>query len=153
MYKIVIFWHPVFPRGKTKLSLLVASSPLRFAAIEDSQRNMVKGRAWTKAEDMACMKAFVIASEDAEKGVSQKRAGFMNMVFTVFRKFEMVNHPERNVPGLWASRSAQPVFQRYKRLKADCLRFEGEFRRVSGIHLTAEPREDRAYSNSLLPGD
>jgi hypothetical protein len=27
-------------------------------------------------------------------------------VFTVFRKFEMEN-PEYNVPGLWASRSAQ----------------------------------------------
>jgi hypothetical protein len=34
------------------------------------------------------------------------------------------------------------VFQRYKRLKADCLIFEGEFRRVLGIHLTAEPHED-----------
>jgi hypothetical protein len=89
---------------------------------------MVKGRAWTKAEDMACMKAFVIASEDTEKGVIEKRADFMNMVFTVFRKFGMENYPEYSVPGLWVSRSAQPVFQRYKRLKADCLRFEGEFR-------------------------
>jgi hypothetical protein len=92
----------------------VASSPLRFAAIENSQRNVVKGRAWTEAEEMACMKAFVIVSEDAEKGVSQKRADFMNAVFTVFRKFGRENHPEYNVPGLWASRSAQPVFQRYK---------------------------------------
>jgi hypothetical protein len=83
----------------------------------------------------------VIAAEDTEKGFSQKRADFMNTVFTVFRKFGLENHPEYSVPGLWASRSAQPVFQRYKRLKADCLRFEGEFRRVSGIHLTAEPRE------------
>jgi hypothetical protein len=112
-----------------KLSLLVASSPLRFAAIEDSQRKMVKGRAWTKAEDMACIKAFVIVSEDAEKGVSQKRADFMNTVFTVFRKFGVENQPEEyNLPGLWPSRSVQSVFQRYKRLKADCLRFEGEFR-------------------------
>jgi hypothetical protein len=77
---------------------------------------------------MACVKAFVIASEDAEKSVSQKRTDFVNTVFTVFRKFGIENHPECNVPGLWASRSAQPVFQRYKRLKADCLRFEGEFR-------------------------
>jgi hypothetical protein len=61
------------------------------------------------------------------EGVSQKRADFMNTVFTVFRKFGMENHPGYNVPELWASRSAQPVFQRYKRLKADCLRFEGEF--------------------------
>jgi hypothetical protein len=67
---------------------------------------------------MVCMKAFVIASEDAEKGVSPKRADFMNTVFTVFRKFGMENRPEYNVPGLWASRSAQPVFQRYKKLKA-----------------------------------
>jgi hypothetical protein len=65
----------------------------------------------------------------------------MNTVFTVFRKFGLENHPEYSVPGLWASRSAQPVFQRCKRIKADCLRFEGEFRRVSGIHLTAEPGE------------
>jgi hypothetical protein len=65
MYKIVIFSHPKVQRGRVKLSLLVASSPLRFAAIEDSQRKMVKGRAWTKAEDMACIKAFVIVSEDA----------------------------------------------------------------------------------------
>jgi hypothetical protein len=116
--------------------------PLRLAAIEDSHRNIVKGRAWTKADDMASMKAFVIASEDAEKGVSQKRADFMNTVFTVFRKFGMENNPEYNVPGLWVSRSAQPVFQKYKRLKVDCLIFEGEFRRLSGIHLAAEPRED-----------
>jgi hypothetical protein len=102
---------------------------------------MVKGRAWTKAEEMACMKTFKIASEDTEKGVSQKRADFMNTAFTVFPKFGLENHPEDSVPGLWASRSAHPVFQRYKRLKADCLRFEGEFHRVSGIHLTAEPRE------------
>jgi hypothetical protein len=88
---------------------------------------MVKGRAWAKAQEMACMKAFVIASEDAEKGVSQKRAYFMNTVFTIFRKFGMENHPESNYPGLWASRSSQPVFQRYKTLKADYLRFEGEF--------------------------
>jgi hypothetical protein len=101
----------------------VASSPLHFAAIEDSQRNMVKGRAWTKAEDMSCMKAFVIASEVAEKGVSQKRADFTNTISTVFRKFGMENHPEYNVPDFWASRSAQSVFQRYKRLKASCLRF------------------------------
>jgi hypothetical protein len=80
----------------------VATSPLRFAAIEDSQRNMEKGRAWTKAEDMACMKAFVIASEDAENGVSQKRADFMNTVFTVLPKFGMENHPEYSVPGLLA---------------------------------------------------
>jgi hypothetical protein len=60
----------------------VAPSPLRFAAIEDSQRNMVKGRAWTEAEEMACMKTFKIVSEDTEKGVSQKRADFMNTVFT-----------------------------------------------------------------------
>jgi hypothetical protein len=72
----------------------VASSPLFFAAIEDSQRNMVKGRAWTKADEMACMKAFVIASEDAEKGVSETRVDFMNTVFTVFRKFGMEKHPE-----------------------------------------------------------
>jgi hypothetical protein len=77
---------------------------------------------------MACMKTFKIASEDTEKGVSQKRADFMNTVFTVFRKFGLENHPEYSVPALWASRSAHPVFQRYKRLKADCLRFEGEFR-------------------------
>jgi hypothetical protein len=119
----------------------VAPSPLRFAAIEDSQHNMVKGRAWTKADEMACMKTFKIASEDTEKGVSQKRADFMNTVFTVFRNFGLENHPEYNIPGLWASRSARTVFQRYKRLMADCLRFEGEFRRVPGIHLTAEPRE------------
>jgi hypothetical protein len=80
---------------------------------------MVKGRAWTKAEEMACMKSFVFVSEDAEKGVGQKRADFMNTVFTVFRKLGRENHPEYNVPGLWASRSAQPVFQRYKRLRAD----------------------------------
>jgi hypothetical protein len=73
---------------------LVAPSPLRFAAIEDSQRNMVKGRAWTKAEEMACMKAFVIALEDTENGICQKRADFMNTVSTVFRKFGLENHPE-----------------------------------------------------------
>jgi hypothetical protein len=89
---------------------------------------MVKGMAWTKAGEMACMKAFVIASEDAENDVSQKRADFVNTVFTVFRKFGMEYHPECNVPDLWTSRSAQPAFQIYKRLKADCLRFEGEFR-------------------------
>jgi hypothetical protein len=60
--------------------------------------------------------------------VSQKRADFMNTVFTVFHKFGMENRREYNVPGLWAIRSADTVFQRYKRLKADCLRFEGEFR-------------------------
>jgi hypothetical protein len=49
---------------------------------------------------MACMKAFVIASEDAEKGISQKRADFMNTVFTAFRKFGMENHPEYSVPAL-----------------------------------------------------
>jgi hypothetical protein len=109
----------------------VAFSPLRFAAIEDSQRNMVKGRAWTKAEDMASIKALVIVSEDAEKGVYHKCADFMNTVFTVFSKFGVENHPEEyNVPGLWPSRSAQSVFERNKRLTADCLRFEGEFRRL-----------------------
>jgi hypothetical protein len=77
MYKIVISWHSEVQRGRRKLSLLVASSHLRFAAIEDSQRNMVNGRAWTQAEDTACMKAFVIVSEDAEKGVRQSRADFM----------------------------------------------------------------------------
>jgi hypothetical protein len=153
MYKIVIFWHPKFNSGEDTVPL-VAPSPLSFAAIEDSQRNMVTGRAWSKAEEMACMKTFKIASEDTEKGVSQKRADFMNTVFTVFRKFGLENHPDYSVPGLWASRSAHTVFQRYKRLKADCLRFEGDFRRVSGIHLTAEPREGlRAYRNSWLPGD
>jgi hypothetical protein len=95
----------------------VAPSPLRFAAIEDSQRNMVKGRAWTEPEEMACMKTFKIALEDTEKGVSQRRADFMNTVFTVFRKFGLENHPENSVPGIWASHSAQPVFQRYKRLR------------------------------------
>jgi hypothetical protein len=55
---------------------------------------LVKGRAWTKAEDMACINAFVIVSEGAEKGVSQKRADFMNAVFTVFRKVGVGNHPE-----------------------------------------------------------
>jgi hypothetical protein len=70
------------------------------------------------------MKAFVIASEDAEKGVSQKCADFMNTVFTVLQKFGMEYHPEYNVPGLWVSCSAQPVFQRYKRLKADYVGFE-----------------------------
>jgi hypothetical protein len=134
MYKIVIFWHPEVQRGKRTLSL-------RFTAIEDSQRNMVKGGAWTKADDMACMKAFVIASEDTEKCVSQKRSDCMNTVFAVFRKFVMENHPDYSVPGVWASCYAQPLFQRYTRLKADCLRFEGEFRRVSGIQLIAEPRE------------
>jgi hypothetical protein len=58
-------------------------------------------------------------SEDAEKGVIEKRADFMNTVFRVFRKFGMEIHPEYNVPGLLASRFAQPLFQRYKRLKAD----------------------------------
>jgi hypothetical protein len=48
---------------------------------------MVKGRAWTEAEEMACMKTFKIASEDTDKGVSQKLADFMNTVSTVFRKF------------------------------------------------------------------
>jgi hypothetical protein len=92
---------------------------------------MVKGRAWTKAEAMACMKAFVIASEDTENGVSQKRADFMNTVFTVSRKFGMENHPEYSVPGFWVSRSAPTVFQRYKRLKADCV--GTQFRRVKLI--------------------
>jgi hypothetical protein len=40
----------------------------------------------------------------------------MKMVFTVFRKFGLEDHPEYSVPGLWASRSAHPVFQRNKRL-------------------------------------
>jgi hypothetical protein len=78
----------------------VAPSPLSFAAFEDSQRNMVKGRAWAKAEEMACMKAFKIASENIEKGVSQKCADCMNTVFTVFRKFGLENHPEYSVPAL-----------------------------------------------------
>jgi hypothetical protein len=39
----------------------------------------------------------------------------MNTVLTVFRKFGMEKHPEYSVPGLWDSRSSQPVFQRYKR--------------------------------------
>jgi hypothetical protein len=78
---------------------------------------MVKGRAWTKAEEMACMKTFKIALEDMETGVSQKRADFMNTVFTVFRKFGLENHPEYSVPAFWASRSARPVFQRYKEAK------------------------------------
>jgi hypothetical protein len=141
MYKIVIFWLREVQSGRRNLAVLVASAPLPFAASEDSHRNIVKGRAWTKADDMASMKAFVIASGDAKKGVSQKRADFLNTVFTV-RKFGMENNPEYNVPGLWASRSAQPVFQKYKRLKADRLIFEGEFRRVSGIHPAAEPHED-----------
>jgi hypothetical protein len=106
----------------------VASVPLRFAAIEDSDRNIFKGRAWTKADDMASIKAFLIGSEDAEKGVSQKRIDFMNTVFAVFRKIGMENNPEHNVPGFWASRSGQPVFQKYKRLKADCLIFVVCFR-------------------------
>jgi hypothetical protein len=115
--KIRKFLAPEVQCGREMLSLLVASSPLRFAAIEDSQRNMVKGRAWTKAEDVACIKAFVIVSEDAEKGVNQKRADFMNAVFTVFRKFGVENHPEEyNILGLWPSRCTQSVFQRYKRL-------------------------------------
>jgi hypothetical protein len=86
---------------------------------------MVKGRAWTKADEKACMKAFVIASEDAENGVSQKCADFTKAVFTVFCKVAMESHLEYNVPGLWPSRSAQPVFQRYRTLKADSLRYEG----------------------------
>jgi hypothetical protein len=89
MYKIIIFWHLEVQRGRNTLSFLEATSPLHFAAIEDSQRNMVKGRAWTKAEEMAYLKAFVIASENTEKGVSKKRADFMNTVLTVFRKFGM----------------------------------------------------------------
>jgi hypothetical protein len=60
----------------------VAPSTLRFAATEDSQRNMVKGGAWAEAEEMAYIKTFKIASEDTEKGVSQQRADFMNAVFT-----------------------------------------------------------------------
>jgi hypothetical protein len=76
------------------------------------------------------------------EGRQSETRGFMSAVFTVFGEFGVDNHPEEyNIPGLWPSRSAQSVFQRYKRLKADCLRFEGEFRRVSGIHLTSEPRE------------
>jgi hypothetical protein len=66
----------------------------------------------------------------------------MNAVFMIFRKFGMENNPEYNLSGLWPCRSAQPVFQRYKRLKADCLRFEGEFHRVSRIHVTTEPRKE-----------
>jgi hypothetical protein len=104
---------------------------------------MVKGRAWTKAEDIACVKAFVIVSEDPKKGVSQKRADFMTAIFYVFSKFGKENHSDEfEQPGLWPCRSAQSVFQRYKRLKAECLRFEGEYRRASGSHLTGEPRDD-----------
>jgi hypothetical protein len=66
MYKIVIFWDPAVQRDRGRCPSH-CDFPLRFAAIDDAQRNMVKGRAWTKAEEMACMKAFVIASEDAEK--------------------------------------------------------------------------------------
>jgi hypothetical protein len=70
----------------------------------------------------------VIVSEDPEKGVSQKRADFIIAVFTVFRNFGVENHPKvYSVPGLWPSRSVQSVFQRYKRLKVDCLIFEGGF--------------------------
>jgi hypothetical protein len=81
MYKIVIFWYPDVQRGRGRCPSRGAFA-LRFAAIEDSLRNMVKGRAWTEAEEMACMKTFKITSEDTEKGVSQKRADLMNTVFT-----------------------------------------------------------------------
>jgi hypothetical protein len=66
---------------------------------------------------MSCMKAFVVASEDTEKGVSQKRADFMNAVFTVFRKFGMENHPEYSVPwlmGLSLSPASIPEVQEAK---------------------------------------
>jgi hypothetical protein len=78
---------------------------------------------------MACIKAFVIVSEDPEKGVSQKRADFIIAVFTVFRNFGVENHPEvYSVPGIWPSCSVPSVFQRYRRLKVDCLIFEGGLR-------------------------
>jgi hypothetical protein len=61
--------------------MLVASSPVFRSYRILSQRNTMKGRARTRAKEMACMKGFIIASEDAEKGVSEKRADFENAVF------------------------------------------------------------------------
>jgi hypothetical protein len=128
MYKIVIF---LAPRSSTLEKDAVPScgdfapafrSYRRLPAQHGDGKGMDEGRRDGLHEDL-CHRV-----EGCREGVSQKRADFMNTVFTVFRKFGMENHPDYNVPDLWASRSAQPVFQRYKRLKADCLRFEGEFR-------------------------
>jgi hypothetical protein len=87
---------------------------------------MVKGRGWTKAEDLACVRAFVIVSEDPQKGVCQKRVDFMTAIFSLFQSFGRENHSDEfDTSGLWACRSARSVFQRYKRLKAECIGFEG----------------------------
>jgi hypothetical protein len=140
MYRIVIFWHPEVQLGRGRCPSRGAFDPVfrsyrRLPAQHSDGKGMDHGRRDGLHEGL-CHRV-----GGCRAGVSQKRPDFRNAVFTVFRNFGLEDHPEYSVPGLWASRAAQPVFQRYKRLKADWLRFEGEFSRVSGIHLTAEPRE------------
>jgi hypothetical protein len=97
-----------------------SAAPLSLA-VSHFQRKMVKSRAWTKTEEIACVKAFVIVSEETNQF---KSAEFMAAIYFVFRKFGKENHcDEFDMPGLRPCHSEQSIFQRYKGLKAEGTRF------------------------------
>ncbi len=88
-----------------------------------SRGTMVKGKSWSKAEDLACAKAFVRASENPEKGVDQRYFVFVRDVFTQFLGLAPSEQPDIERTGRWDARSPEAVAQRFKRIRSEAISF------------------------------
>ena len=102
-----------------------------------NKTSMGAGKGWNSLENIMACKAFVSVSEDPIKGTSQKAKHFAESIESEFN-ICIANH-KGTEPATEQSRSGSSIFQRYKKIKKDCLEFEKCYQRVCDCDLTGSP--------------
>lgn len=87
---------------------------------------------------MAC-RAFLSASENARRGVNQKLAFFKGRIKKLFDRiqFETTGSSTKYVG------TGSALFERYKKIKKECIVFEGCKQRVKQARLTGNPTDEQ----------
>ena len=103
---------------------------------------MGSGRGWSTLESVFACKAFVRASEDPIRGNARRTSAFQDRIAFFYSK--LIEEEKRTTPE-WtatATRTGSAVFQHFKKVKREVLRFEGLYNSVKRCELTGSPSEE-----------
>jgi hypothetical protein len=103
---------------------------------------MGTGKGWSEKESLLACKAFVAASEDPTHGNGKKRESFAGEVLNHYERLWKELRAEEPVHDDLEKRSGDAVLQRYKKVRAEALKFEGFLKTIRSGRPTGDPRTE-----------
>lgn len=103
--------------------------------------NMGSNRGWVSAETVAACRAFLSASQDPRRGTGKKKDLLVKKCHK--RYVELMNGiKSTNKDVNYPDRSGEAVIQRYKKAKAECIKFDSIVSQIKSRSPTGSPTDE-----------